>query len=163
MAKNGGAWPHEVAMPVAEMVVRHLEPYCERIEIAGSLRRKRPVVHDIDIVTQPYEGQELAMQMALGFAEEARFAPKIWSLKVGGISVDLYLAGPEQFATLLLVRTGSAKHNISLASRARAMGLALKASGDGIFRGDERVAWESEEALFGALGMEYIEPEAREV
>jgi len=163
MAKNGGEWPYQVAMPVAENVVALLGPYCERIEIAGSLRRKRPVVHDIDIVAQPREGQELAMQMALGFAEEARFAPKIWSLKCGGISVDLYLAGPEQFATLLLVRTGSASHNISLASRARAMGLALKASGDGIFRGDERVAWESEEALFQALGMEYVEPEAREV
>jgi len=163
MAKNGDSWQYEDALPVAEMVVRHLEPLCERIEIAGSLRRKRPVVHDIDIVAQPYEGQELAMQMALGFAEEARFAPKIWALKVGGISVDLYIAGPEQFATLLLVRTGSASHNIKLASRAKAMGLALKASGDGIFRGDERVAWESEEALFRALGMEYIEPEAREV
>jgi len=163
MAKNGGEWPYHVAKPVAEMIVRHLGPLCERIEIAGSLRRKRPVVHDIDIVAQPYEGQELAMQMALGFAEEARFAPKIWSLKTGGISVDLYLAGPEQFATLLLVRTGSASHNIKLASRARAMGLALKASGDGIFCGEERVAWESEEALFQALGMEYIEPEAREV
>ena len=163
MAKNGGEWPYQVAMPVAENVVALLGPYCERIEIAGSLRRKRPVVHDIDIVAQPREGQELAMQMALGFAEEARFAPKIWSLKCGGISVDLYLAGPEQFATLLLVRTGSWKHNIALASRARAMGLALKASGDGIFRDEERVAWESEKALFQALGMEYIEPEAREV
>jgi DNA polymerase (family 10) len=163
MAKNGGEWLYLDAIPVAEMVVRHLTPFCERIEIAGSLRRRRSVVHDIDIVAQPYEGQGLAMQMALGLAEEARFAPKIWSLKVSGISVDLYLAGPEQFATLLLVRTGSASHNIKLASRARAMGLALKASGDGIFRDEERVAWESEEALFRALGMEYIEPEAREV
>jgi len=163
MAKNGDSWQYEDALPVAEMVVRHLEPLCERIEIAGSLRRKRPVVHDIDIVAQPYEGQELAMQMALGFAEVVSRGPKIWLLKVDGISVDLYLAGPEQFATLLLVRTGSWKHNIALASRARAMGLALKASGDGIFRDEERVAWESEKALFQALGMEYIEPEAREV
>jgi len=163
MAKKESEWTYDEALAVAEGTVAALLPHCERIEIAGSLRRRRPVVHDIDLVVQPREASALALSMALGFAQVVSQGPKIWQLEVQGISVDVYLAGPEQFATLLLIRTGSAQHNVMLASLARAKGLHLKASGDGLFRGEERVAWRSEEEIFEALGLQYVQPEAREV
>lgn len=93
-----------------------------------------------------------------------------------GIDLDIYVATPETWATLLLIRTGSAAHNIRLCSRAKNMGMKLHADGSGLFsirekvnfygaverRDEELLASNSEEEIFKALGLPYEEPERRE-
>jgi len=78
------------------------------------------------------------------------------------IPLDIYFATPETFATLLLIRTGSVESNIRLAARAKKRGWRLAASGGGLFneRG-ERIAGDSEESIYQALGLPWQRPEER--
>jgi len=85
-----------------------------------------------------------------------------------GILIDVYIAAPTTWATLLLIRTGSKAHNIRLCSRARDRGMKLHADGSGLFRladcedTEVRVAGDTEESIFAALGLPYYRPEERE-
>lgn len=77
-----------------------------------------------------------------------------------GIHVDAYLARPDTFWPLVVIRTGPPEQNIALAARAKRMGLALRHQGiikDGVFVGTE-----SEEAFFGALNLPYCPPGKRD-
>jgi len=173
----------EKAVGIAGRVVQELSPHCERIEVAGSIRRKRPFVHDIDLVCIPSSGAFVTALQSLG------------QLKVGGqkvlrvnlpemISLDVYVATPSTWATLLLIRTGSAKHNVRLCSLAKSKGMRLHADGSGLFaittrpvlpyqesmnnllaiddEVGERIAGDTEESIFAALGRPYKRPEERE-
>ncbi len=132
----------EDARRVAERIVARLAPHCAAaIEIAGSIRRQRPRVNDIDIVAIPrlvpsgLFGQEqqaprdsaLVTELCLMGAYVGARGDKLvrvtvpvdGPLRAGTnifpgteIPVDLYLATPDTWATLLLIRTGSAQHNI---------------------------------------------------
>ncbi|GAI68477.1 unnamed protein product, partial [marine sediment metagenome] len=84
---------------------------------------------------------------------------KIARVELDSIPLDIYFASPETFATLLLIRTGSVESNIRLATRAKKRGWRLAASGGGLLneRG-ERIAGDSEESIYEALGVPYQEP-----
>ena len=57
----------EYALPIANQVVEKLAPFCQRIEVAGSIRRRRPFVHDIDLVVIPSnQGQFITVLRAMG-------------------------------------------------------------------------------------------------
>jgi DNA polymerase (family 10) len=164
-----------IAEFVAGEVVKMLSPYCERIAIAGSIRRCRPVVNDIDLVLIPNDRNAIAGVLAkLGRLEmsgmkQARFEmpvrmtqkPSEGNTEVvqGAISIDVYYATPENFVTLLLIRTGSVGNNIRLCSLAKSKGWRLAASGDGLFneRG-ERIAGDTEKSIYQALGIPWLEP-----
>jgi len=166
------------AEKVAYEVVAQLQPFCSKIEVAGSIRRHRPIVHDIDLVCIPSnQGQFLAVLQGLGRIKIG--GGKIIRVGMGfskGIDLDVYIATPATWATLLLIRTGSAAHNIRMCSRAKNMGMKLHADGSGLFfvrekigwtgavehRDEELVASESEEQIFKALGLPYEEPDRRE-
>lgn len=159
----------ERAEKTAEAVVKRLEPYCKKaadgkvyIKVAGSIRRRRPRVKDIDIVLIPSDLWNLRQEiMKLGQVRMA--GSKIMQVMMGSTQVDLYFAQPETWATLLLIRTGSAQNNIRLASRAKEMGWHLAASGDGLFDNNgRRIAGDTEESIFNALGLPFQPPERRE-
>ena len=199
--------PYQVASSIASEIMRGLAPHCERIALAGSLRRLRPTVHDIDLIAIPrltsksslFGRSKLAetdfMSALLDFAEDddgnARAncaGDKIIRFKARGdlfrlsvdcyiaqeIQVDCYIATPETFATLLLIRTGSAEHNIWLAQRAKACGGKLHADGSGLeLPGQydpvaQRVVnmrvlrAQTEEEIFKALGLPLPLPADRE-
>ena len=152
------------AQKIASEVVLRLAPYCSRIEVAGSIRRKKPLVKDVDIVLIPSDPWNLDFEI-LGLAMP--FHPKLSGGKLkrfnyNGVQVDLYFASPESWATLLLIRTGSKENNIRLATLAKKRGWRLAASGDGLF--DEtgrRIAGDTEESIYEALGLRYQRPEER--
>lgn len=158
----------EEATTIAEKVKEILSPYCEKIEIAGSIRRRKPVVHDIDIVL--IEKPEVWLVLSSQIASIGRITlngNKIKSLwygdKESGIAIDIYIATPATWATLLLIRTGSKESNIRLASIAKRQGWHLKANGDGLFNEKgERIAGDTEESIYEALGIPYQEPEGRD-
>lgn len=158
------------ATQIACDLVKKLEPFCDRIEIAGSIRRKKHQVHDIDIVAIPNED----MLMKAGLMSTMSLIPhlcdkptdiingqKLASFKYKGAPVDIYWATPETWPTLLLIRTGSKEHNIKLCGLAKRRGFHLHASGDGLFRNGTRIAWESEQDIFRALDIPYVEPQRR--
>jgi len=148
------------ALFITESVKDRLSPYCDRIETAGSIRRMRPVVHDIDIVCIPNnQGQFIYALQQLGKIKMG--GQKLIRCEMAKIVLDVYVATPETWATLLLIRTGSAKHNIMLCTRARNMGMKLHADGSGLEKNGDIIASESEESIFTALGMKYKPPKAR--
>ena len=158
----------EQARLIAERVKEKLSPHCDRIEIAGSIRREKPTVHDIDIVLIEKPGSLLEINEVLASIGSMDMnGSKIKRLWYGdtepGISIDIYVATPATWATLLLIRTGSKENNIRLCSLARGLGLQLKANGDGLFNeSGQRLAGDTEQSIYEVLRIPYQEPNERE-
>ena len=139
-------------------------PSTERAEVAGSLRRRKETIGDLDIVASSNDPGALADAFA-----EAQFVDEVVahgdtkvSIVCGGVDVDLRIVGPEAFGTLLHHFTGSQAHNIVLRERAVKMGLniseyGLAEAGTGDY---QPVATETD--LYEKLGLSYIPPELRE-
>ncbi len=152
---------------VAAEIIGHLNavPGVEQITAAGSLRRGRETVGDIDLlVTGPSPDAVLD-----------RFAafPRVNTLLSRGenkasatigreaLQVDLRALPRESFGAALQYFTGSKDHNVAVRTRAVRMG--LKLSEYGLFRENgETIAGETEEGVYGALGLQWIPPEMRE-
>ncbi|MBA7468804.1 DNA polymerase/3'-5' exonuclease PolX [subsurface metagenome] len=153
----------ERAQEIADQVIKRLFPYCEKIKVVGSVRRQKTTPRDIDIVLIPSDPWNLSHEIS-GLGPSKLSGDKLKRVTFNGAQVDLYLATPETWATLLLIRTGSAKNNIRLAILAKKRGWRLAASGDGLFNENgERIAGDSEESIYKALSLPYQEPWEREV
>ena len=160
------------AESVARELVEELKPFSLQIEVAGSIRRKRPEVHDIDIVMVP---DFHYLNRNRGFGHDMRKVipeiadtvvlngPKLARFTYHGADVDLYYATPETFTTLLLIRTGSKDNNIRLCAAAKRRGWKLRANGEGLFdeRG-RRIASLSEGEIYRLLRLPYQPPEKRD-
>jgi DNA polymerase (family 10) len=84
-------------------------------------------------------------------------------IDVGQYPVDIYFADENTWATLLLIRTGSAANNIRLCSKAKNMGWHLHADGAGLFNQfGKRMAGDTEASIYEALGLPYQTPAERE-
>ena len=146
------------ALSIADEVIERLSPYCLRIEVAGSIRRQKPEVRDIDIVLIPADAWELDKEIdRLG--SSILDGEKLRRVEYNGTQVDIYFANQKTWATLLLIRTGSKENNIRLCSWARDLGKKLKANGDGIIDvAGQLIPIESEEQVYQILGLPYQEP-----
>lgn len=152
----------ERAEKLANEIIKRLAPYCSRIQVAGSIRRKAPNPKDIDLVLIPSDPWNLHHEM-LGLGQNKMSGSKITRVMAGSTQIDIYIASEETWATLLLIRTGSTQNNIRLATLAKKKGWHLAASGDGLFNENgQRIAGESEASIFEALGLPYQQPEERE-
>ena len=139
-------------------------PATERADIAGSLRRMKETIGDLDIVAASSDPDALADAFAdAPFAEEVlAHGPKKVYIVTGGIEVDLRIVAPEAYGSLLHHFTGGQAHNIVLRERAVKMGIniseyGLAAAGTGDY---EPIA--TEEELYSRLGLPFIPPELRE-
>ena len=152
--------------------VRELAPWLsetpgvEKVTAAGSLRRGRETIGDIDLLaTGP--GAAAALDR---FVQHPRVSEVLGkgankaSVKFGleGIQVDLRALPSESFGAALQYFTGSKEHNVSLRTRALRMGLSLNEYGLFRIEGEVRVAGHTEEQIYEALGMPWIPPELRE-
>lgn len=148
----------EKAKAIGEEVIKRLSPYCQRIEVAGSVRRRKPFPIDVDIVLIPSDLWNLTHEIA-GLGPARLMGSKLKRVIYNGIQVDLYFASLETWATLLFIRTGSKDNNIRLATLAKKRGWHLAASGDGLFNENrQRIAGDSEASIYAALGLPYQEP-----
>jgi len=112
----------EQAQGLAGQVLEAIRDHCERIEVAGSIRRKKSEIRDIDLVLLPkplLRPRILATLRRTMNAEVLKSGDKVAQLAINGVNVDLYFANKESFAPLLFFRTGSAQSNMRLASIAR--------------------------------------------
>jgi len=156
------------AESVAEELIADLRqvPGVEAITPAGSLRRGKETVGDLDLlVTGPAPLGALDRFLAFPRTQEvlARGENKA-SARVGmeGIQVDVRALQPETFGSAMQYFTGSKDHNVAI--RLRAVKMGLKLSEYGLFRveDDKRVAGETEAGVYEALGLPWIPPELRE-
>jgi DNA polymerase (family 10) len=168
------------ALVLGAEIVSHLRrhPDTERVELAGSARRGRETVGDLDVVAASRNPAGLSIHLLeLPRVEEVlgRGDTKTSVRLSTGLQVDLRVVPPEDYATLLHHLTGSKAHHVKLRGIARELGYTLsewglqrlpegdapEAPGAGL-PGHHKVAIGSEEALYSALGLSYVPPELRE-
>jgi len=143
--------------------------YCEKIEVAGSIRRGRPVVHDIDFVVLTKSdadwqriGEALKRLKATSNCAGNQLIKAYIPCQNGLFQVDFYRAKPSTFGIHLLIRTGSAQHNCWLAGYAISKGMRLKYS-EGLIKEGKPIAGEDEQGVFSALGFSCPLPNEREM
>jgi DNA polymerase/3'-5' exonuclease PolX len=138
------------AKKMAKSITEKLEPWCRpgHIIVAGSIRREKLTVNDVDIVCIP-ENHWRLLETIRGIGNSGGVGlKKIEKVIVGGVSIDIYIATPQNWTALLLIRTGSAENNIRLCSIAKKKGWHLAADGSGLFsEKGERIAGDTEERL----------------
>lgn len=152
-----------VILPEAMELKALLEKKVEMISIAGSLRRMKETVGDMDILafsSQPMEVMDFFTSMENVEAVIAKGETKSSVRLESGIQVDLRIVPKESFGSALQYFTGSKEHNIAV--RKIAVRAGCKLNEYGLFKGEKRIAGESEEEVYRALGMDYIPPELRE-
>jgi DNA polymerase (family 10) len=180
MKKQSTLFPENEVPLLAELDLRDAEKtanqiktlvctHCDKIEIAGSIRRQKPKVHDIDFVVvakSDFEWQKISEELkrlkakpnCQGNSVIKAFLP----CQNGLFQVDFYRATPSTFGILLLVRTGSANHNVWLAGYAISKGMRIKYS-EGLIKEGVAGAGETEQGVFEALGLPYPLPSQREI
>jgi DNA polymerase (family 10) len=146
-------------------------PGIEKITPAGSLRRGRETVGDLDIlVTGPACATEEGRQKAIDHV--AQYGPLIDVIARGdnkisfhlrsGMQVDVRLLPPDSFGAAMQYFTGSKAHNVALRQRALKMGYTLNEYSLSTLEGEKPVAGKTEEEIYAKLNLDYIPPELRE-
>ena len=137
---------------------------CEEAELAGSLRRQKETIGDLDIVAASSDGKALADAFASApFVDEIlAHGPSKVFIKCGGVEVDLRIVEPEAYGSLLHHFTGSQAHNVVLRERAVKMGVNISEYGLAQAGTQRYEPVASEAELYSRLGLSYIPPELRE-
>lgn len=167
--RHGERYRRDEAQRAVEPLLAWLRevPGVERFDVAGSYRRGRETVGDIDVLFQSAEPGEV-MQRLAEFREVERVlasgAAKTSVVLYNGLQVDVRSITAEGFGAALVYFTGSKAHNIALRNRALARTMSLNEYG--LFRGNsaegERVAGATEADVYKALDLVWIPPEIRE-
>ena len=142
----------------------------EEIEVAGSLRRKKEIIGDIDILISTEKPEKLCELLEqLSFLKEVieKGETKVSIYTENNNRVDFRLIKPEEFASALQYFTGSKEHNVKMRQKAKKNGYKLNEYGlfkisDNPDGKDERVSIETEQDIYNKLEMDYIIPELRE-
>jgi DNA polymerase (family 10) len=157
--------PRAAAAPQAEALRSHLHqaPGVLDLEIAGSYRRGRDSVGDLDLVASSARARGV-MRHFLAFDRIERIlaqGPTRSSVVLkGGLQVDLRVVPQKSYGAALLYFTGSRKHVIALRRIAQKLGLKLNEYG--LYRGARKIAGETEVSVYAALGLREIPPAQRE-
>ncbi|MGE5088548.1 MAG: DNA polymerase/3'-5' exonuclease PolX [Candidatus Levyibacteriota bacterium] len=154
-----------VAAEYADALVGWMQriPGVDQVVVAGSFRRMRETVGDLDVLATGRDGARIVEgftaypQVAQTLARGSTRA----SVRLrGGLQVDLRVVPTESFGAALLYFTGSKAHNIALRRLAQDKG--LKISEYGVFKGARRIAGATEQSVYDAVGLPFISPELRE-
>lgn len=178
-------YPFTKARAVASELCRELLPFCDRIEIAGSIRREKTEVGDIEILYIPkFEDrpvdllttapvslvdEELCDLLATGKLQKrpSKIGVFTWGPenKLGlhtasGIPVDFFATTEKKWWNALVCRTGGKDNNLLITTTARRKGWTFEAYGDGFTKldGSQHHVTTSERDVYDFLGLEYLEP-----
>ena len=164
--KSGGRFVLGLVMPQIREIELRLKrlPHVKKIDIAGSVRRRKETIGDADILiisddSKPVMDFFVSMpEVSRVFAHgETKSAVKLKN----GLDVDLRVLPEESYGAGLNYFTGSKDHNVEL--RRIAINKGFKLNEYGLFKGNRRVFGRTEEELYKALGLRYIESELREM
>ncbi|MDI7261284.1 MAG: DNA polymerase/3'-5' exonuclease PolX [Thermodesulfobacteriota bacterium] len=154
-----------MAFPVAKRIVETLRKKTgsKKIEWAGSLRRMRENIGDIDILAAGPNHEKIVHAFThLSEVKEVLSSgeTKASVIVEGGLQIDLRVVEEDSYGAALQYFTGSKDHNIHLRGIAKSKG--IKINEYGVFKGDKKIGGKKEKDIYGALDMDWIEPELRE-
>ncbi len=160
--------PLYIALVLAEEVIDYVRRSAgvKRISAAGSLRRMRETVGDIDILASGKDGAAIIRyfvrfpRVIRVLAEGVTKGSVMIATEAGEKQVDLRIVADSEYGAALQYFTGSKAHSIKLRGMAKATG--LKISEYGVFRGEKKIAGREEADVYAALGLPLIPPELRE-
>ncbi len=161
---------HErLSIAVAEKVATEVIAYVKKnakvkdITTAGSLRRWKETIGDVDILVTGREGTKI-VEIFTKYPDTERVLAagdtKGSIMVKGGIQVDLRIVEPRSYGAAMQYFTGSQAHNVRCRNIARSKG--MKLSEYGLFKGNKIVAGKTEEEVYEKLGLDYVPPELRE-
>lgn len=164
----------EKAKAIAEALKERLAPACERVSIAGSIRRRKPDVGDIELLAIPkvVKGEDMlntelahlifqgVLRLRLNKGGQRTYGPKNKLLVHvrSGIGVDIFSTTEECWPVALTIRTGSKEFNIAIATAAQKKGWHLLAYGEGFNTPQGVVVCHTEREVFEKVGIPYKEP-----
>lgn len=175
------------AEALAAELITILAPACERIEIAGSIRRRKPDVGDIELVLigritrtqtdlfgQEHHERNHFDELCDQLLAEGVFAKRVgkggstaWGYGIrrawyGDVAVDLFGTEPERFGLTMMIRTGSSDWNMRWVTQKNAGGRILpygmRVADGWLWRGNHRIATPEEVDVFREIGLPYREP-----
>lgn len=178
------------AEEITRELIDILNPLCDRIEVAGSVRRKKPTVKDIELVIIPKaqketddlfsEQEKVTYHIDKFLWEDPRFDFRLskdgkrmygdknklllfTSEKYGQIALDIFTAEPHNYMMVKFIRTGGAKTNKLIAVTANKLGYNLRIYESAFVNGKgQKMEMFSEQHIFDFLGLKYLQPEERE-
>src|SRR5271168_2464077 len=173
--KSTGRFHIDVAEAAAWAIIEHIKKAgkaVEEVTPAGSLRRGKETVGDLDLLVTLGDGHtsqkhvDALAKHILEFPEIdqtlAHGENKVSFTLENGLQVDVRLLEKESFGAALLYFTGSKEHNVALRGRANDMGLTLNEYALATLKGERPVARRTEEEIYAKLKLDYIPPELRE-
>jgi len=174
---------HFRALEIATDLIHVLRPGCERIAIAGSIRRMKSEIGDIELVAIPrvsfvpdmfgnlrssinhLEPLLNNLSSIFGQAIFIKNGPKQKQIDLGIIILDLFLTTVERWPVIYTIRTGSAEFSKWLVTKRRfggALPWGMEISDGYLWKNGENVPLATEKELFAAVGLPWIEPEDRQ-
>ena len=173
--RSTGRFRINAAEKTAEQITAYIETLGKQIESvtpAGSLRRGKETIGDLDFIVIPavkYSQKSVdaifdhilkypPIQQVLAHGEN-----KVSFLLPNGMQVDVRVIAPDSYGAALLYFTGSKEHNVALRGRANAMGYTLNEYALTTLKGGKTVAGKTEAEIYAKLDLPYIEPELREM
>ncbi len=156
-----------VAVVLADEILKSLKGFSEikRISVAGSLRRRKETIRDIDILitsTHPAKVMDHFIQLPIVGQVQAHGPTKSSIRTKQGIQVDLRVVDPDAFGAALVYFTGSKEHNIRIRSLAIRRGLTVNEYGVFQEKSGRKLAGREEEDVYKVLGLRWMPPELRE-
>lgn len=155
------------ALEIAEKTKELLSPYCERIEIAGSIRRKKPEVKDIELVAipKPYDVGLFESGIATVVNQWKKVKGELpckytQRLLPDGITLDLFFANQENWGLIYALRTGSADYSHKVLATGWVK-LGYNSEGGQLSINGKEIYIPEEKDLFKLIGIPYIESELR--
>jgi DNA polymerase/3'-5' exonuclease PolX len=174
---------YQVARDLAERIAKELSPVCQRIEIAGSVRREKKLIGDIEIVCIARQQLDL-----FGDPNGSLLAPHLEFLATDGhiikgdkwgekykklhvpampeLGIDLFITTPDEWGYTYTIRTGCAEFSHLLVTPRQQGGYLpghLRVGGCRIWEGSKVLPTPEESEFFAALGLRWVEPDMREV
>lgn len=155
------------ALSISKAIVKEMKKCKEvkQIEVAGSIRRHKETIGDIDVLVSCIKADRLKI------IEHFIHMNRVKEVQVKGETkvsvrikdrdrqVDLRLVDEDEWGAAMVYFTGSKQHNIYLRTLAKARG--LKINEYGVFKGSKKIAGKTEEDVYESLGMKWIKPEKR--
>lgn len=170
MEEENRRYSYAEAHRIASEVLDQLRPHCIRVEIAGSIRRKKPEVKDIEIVAipKPYDSGLFPSGIAnvVNQWEKVKGGMEYGKTKYtqrilpSGIKLDLFFAEESNWGSILAIRTGSADYSHKVLARGW-VGRGFKGEGGHLMRDGMKYEVKEEKDLFELIGIPYVEPENR--
>jgi len=158
-----GVAPSNEVTRLAQKELSILRKYSKKIELAGSIRRRKPNPSDIDFVIIPRN--DAAKQAIYKHAEKYKIRARgtqllsYWLLPRKRAQVDIYFAEPKHYGAMLLFATGPGDYNIALRKKAIVQGLKLNQYG--VWKGNRCKGSRTEQDIYKALGKDFKSPELR--